>query len=446
MDKYVITGGNILKGTVTASGAKNAALKALVAACLTDEEVIIKNVPEIADVYVMLEIMKELGAKVNFSDNIVYIRMQDFTTHQISLEKAAQARTSSMFIAPLLARYKEAVVPNPGGCRLGARPIDRTIEGITHMNAEINYDSDDGYFHAKTSGLKGIDYTFTKNTHTGTETLILAAALASGMTTLHNAAEEPEIDDLISLLNAMGGNVKRTNRREITIIGVEKLHGTTYTISPDRNEVITFAIMAYVTKGDVFVRDAQKVDLQAFYEKLDQAGASYEKKDDGVRFYYKNPLKAVSVETAIYPGFMTDWQAPWAVLMTQAVGESVVHETVFENKLSYINDLKKMGASVHLFNPDVLDPEKVYNFNLEDNDPSFFHAVKITGPQKLHNAVVTMADIRAGAAVVLAALCATGESYILDVQKLDRGYEHFEERIQALGAQIKRIRGEEVLS
>lgn len=445
MDKYVITGGNILKGEVKASGAKNAALKALVAACLTDEEVVIENVPEIADVYVMLEIMKELGAKVEFFHNTVRVQMENFATHKLSLEKAAQARTSSMFIAPLLARYKEAIVPNPGGCRLGARPIDRTIEGIAHMDAEINYDSEDGYFHAKTNGLKGIDYTFTKNTHTGTETLILAAVLASGKTVLHNAAEEPEIDDLINLINAMGGDVKRSAKREITIIGAEKLHGTTYTISPDRNEVITFAIMAYVTKGDIFVKDAQKVDLEAFYEKLDEAGALYEKKDDGVRFYYRDPLKAVSVETAIYPGFMTDWQAPWAVLMTQAAGESVIHETVFENKLSYIKDLKKMGASATLFNPEVSDPEKVYNFNLEDNDPSYFHAVKITGPKQLHNAVVTMADIRAGAAVVLAALSATGESYILDVQKLDRGYEHFEARIQALGADIKRIRGEEAV-
>jgi len=445
MDKYVITGGNVLKGEVKASGAKNAALKALVAACLTDEEVVIENVPEIADVYVMLEIMKELGAKVTFSDHTVRVHMKEFSTHKLSLEKAAQARTSSMFIAPLLARNKEAVVPNPGGCRLGARPIDRTIEGIAQMNAEINYDSEDGYFHARTTGIKGIDYTFTKNTHTGTETLILAAALANGTTLLHNAAEEPEIDDLINLINAMGGNVKRTDKREITIIGAEKLHGTTYTISPDRNEVVTFAIMAYVTKGDIFVRDAQKVDLSAFFEKLDQAGALYEKKDDGVRFYYEQPLKAVSVETAIYPGFMTDWQAPWAVLMTQAVGESVIHETVFENKLSYIKDLLKMGASVSLFNPEVSDPEKVYNFNLEDNDPSYFHAVRITGPKHLHNAVVTMADIRAGAAVVLAALSATGVSYILDVQKLDRGYEHFEERIQSLGASIKRIRGEEAV-
>jgi len=444
MDKYEITGGNVLRGDVKTSGAKNAALKALVAACLTDEEVIIENVPEIADVYVMIEIMREIGAKVNFSDHTVRVEMSDFVTHQISLEKAAQARTSSMFIAPLLLRCKEAIVPNPGGCRLGARPIDRTIEGISHMNAELRYDSKDGFFHAKTTGLKGIDYTFVKNTHTGTETLILAASLADGTTVLHNAAEEPEIDDLVNLLNAMGGDVKRTGKREITIVGVDKLHGATYKISPDRNEVVTFAIMAYVTRGDIFVRDANKVDLKAFFEKLDAAGAAYELKEDGVRFHYEKPLQAVSVDTAVYPGFMTDWQAPWAVLMTQAVGDSIIHETVFENKLSYTNDLKKMGASLVLFNPDVSEPERVYNFNLEDNNSSYFHAVKITGPKKLHNAVVTMADIRAGAAVVLAALCATGESYILDVQKLDRGYEHFEERIQTLGADIRRIRGDEL--
>lgn len=445
MDKYIIKGGNKLTGSVRASGAKNAALKALVAACLTDEEVIIKNVPEIADVYVMLEIMKEIGAKVSFKDNTVIVRMQEFTTHKISLDKAAQARTSSMFIAPLLARYKEATVPNPGGCRLGARPIDRMIEGISNMNADISYHSNDGYFYAKTDGLKGIDYTFSKNTHTGTETLILAASLALGTTVLHNAAEEPEIDDLIHLINAMGGDVERTGHREITIKGAKRLHGATYTISPDRNEVVTFAIMAYVTKGDILVEDAQKVDLDEFYQRLDEAGAKYEKKTEGVRFYHDLPLKAVSVRTSIYPGFMTDWQAPWAVLMTQAIGESIIHETVFENKLGYVNDLKKMGASVKLFNPVVADPELVYNFNLEDNNSSYFHAVKINGPKELHNAVVTMADIRAGAAVVIAALSAKGESYILDVQKLDRGYEHFEQRIKKLGAAIRRVSDEEII-
>jgi UDP-N-acetylglucosamine 1-carboxyvinyltransferase len=442
MEKYIVKGGNRLEGSIRVTGAKNAALKALVAACLSDQEVTLHNMPHIADVFVMTDIMEEIGATVVWKDHSVTVQMNDFTTHKISLEKAAKARTSSMFIAPLLARYGEAIIPNPGGCRLGARPIDRTIDGITHMHASIEYLSDDGYFHAKAQSgyLTGTKYHFVKNTHTGTETMILAAVLAKGTTVLTNAAEEPEIDDLINLLNSMGADVKRSAKREITIEGKETLHGTEFTVSPDRNEVVTFGIAAYVTKGDIFVEDAQKVDLDAFYEALDRAGATYERKEKGTRFYYSAPLKATDVETAIYPGFMTDWQAPWAVLMTQATGESVVHETVFENKMGYIRDLRKMGAKTKLFNPEVSDPEAFYNFNLEDDNKSYFHAVKITGPTYLHDAILTMLDIRAGAAVVLAALAAKGTSVIFGVEKLDRGYERFEERMGTLGADIRRVK------
>lgn len=390
----------------------------------------------------MVDIMKELGAEVLVQDHTVKIQMSKFKTSSISLEKAALARTSAMFIAPLLVRTNEAVIPNPGGCRLGARPIDRTIEGIQKMNADITYHSEDGYFHAKTQGLQGIEYTFEKNTHTGTETLILAAVLAKGKTVLKNAAEEPEIDDLIGLLSAMGGDIKRTGKREITINGVEKLHGATYRISPDRNEVVTFAIASYLTKGDVFIKEAQKVDLDAFLEILGKTGAGFEKKNDGIRFYFKENLQASDVTTKVYPGFMTDWQAPWAVLMTQANGTSVIHETVFENKLGYVKDLKKMGAHMELFNPEVVNKEDVYNFNLEDDSSEFFHAVTIKGPTKLHNAVLTTLDIRAGAAVVLAALAAQGSSTIFGIEKLDRGYEKFEERMKNLGANIKRINHE----
>ncbi len=439
MDKYNVIGGRKLTGTVHVSGAKNVALKALVAACLTSEEVIIKNIPHISDFITMIDIMRDLGADVRVEDHEVKINLQEFKQSMIPLDKASHARTSAMFIAPLLARTGEAIIPNPGGCRLGARPIDRLIDGIEKMNVAVSYRSEDGFFYAKTAGLQGIEYTFTKNTHTGTETLIMAAVLAEGKTVLKNAAEEPEIDDLIKLLNQMGANVQRTNKREITISGVKKLHGTTFRISPDRNEVVTFAIAALVTKGDVFVEDAQEVDLEAFLEKLTEANAAFELKDNGIRFYYKEQLRAVNVETKIYPGFMTDWQAPWAVLMTQAEGESLIHETVFENKLGYIQDLLKMGAKAVLFNPEVENREDVYNFNIEDDNPSFFHAVKIIGPTPLHNAVVTMHDIRAGAAVVLAALCAQGETIIHNVHLVDRGYEEFEERLNNLGAQIHRV-------
>ena len=438
MEKYSVQGGQQLQGSVAVSGAKNVALKALVAACLTDEEVIIKNIPLISDFMIMVDIMRDLGGDVQIQDHEVRIKVREFAHSSIPLDKAAHARTSAMFLAPLLARTGEAVIPNPGGCRLGARPIDRLVDGVEKMSVVISYKSEDGYFHAKTDGLQAIDYSFAKNTHTGTETLILAAVLAKGTTLLKNAAEEPEIDDLITLLTLMGANVKRSSHREITIVGVEKLHGTTFTISPDRNEIVTFAIAALVTKGDVTIKDAEKVDLSAFLEKVTEAGGGYEKTKDGIHFFYKGPLKAVDVTTVIYPGFMTDWQAPWAVLMTQAEGTSVVHETVFENKLGYVKDLTKMGAKVKLFNPEVEDRETTYNFNLTDDSPDFFHAVKITGPTPLHNAIVTMLDIRAGAAVVLAALAAKGETIIHGVYLVDRGYEKFEERLSSIGAHIER--------
>jgi UDP-N-acetylglucosamine 1-carboxyvinyltransferase len=442
MEKFVIKGGNTLKGTVKVSGAKNAALKLLVAACLTDEVVTIHNMPLIADVFVMLDIMKELGADVKLEDHTVTIQVKQFAHSSIPLDKAALARSSSMFIAPLLARTGEAIIPNPGGCRLGARPIDRTIDGVEQLNAKITYLSEDGYFHAKTDGLKGAIYHFLKNTHTGTETMILTAALAEGATVLTNAAEEPEINDLIEMLNGMGANVKRTAKREITIKGVKKLYGCEFTVSPDRIEVATFAIAAVITGGDVFIQDANKAQIDAFMEKYKASGAGYEEKDDGIRFFSNGTLRAVDVTTGVFPDFLTDWQAPWAILMTQAEGISTIHETVFENKLGYVKDLKRMGAKASLFNPVVKNKELVYNFNLDDDKPEYFHAVKITGPRKLHDAVMTMLDIRAGAAIVLAALAAKGESTIFGIEKLDRGYEDFESRLKSLGGDIKRVEEE----
>ena len=440
MEKFVVTGGKKLHGTISVSGAKNVALKAIVAACLTEEEVIIENVPLISDFFIMLDIMKGLGANISIHDHTLKVKMKHISSSGISLESAAKARTSVMFIAPLLARVGQTVVPNPGGCRLGARPIDRIIDGLKAMNVSVSYSSDDGFFHAQTSGLTGATYTFDKNTHTGTETLVLAAVLAKGTTVLDNAAEEPEIDELIDLLNLMGAHVYRSGHRQITINGVEKLHKAKFSILPDRNEIITFAIAAYITGGDIMVKGAQKVNLQAFLESLDNAGASYEVHGEDIRFFATGPLQATNITTSVYPGFMTDWQAPWAVLMTQASGETVIHETVFENKLGYVHDLKKMGAQVTLFNPKVSHPEKVYNFNLADDNESYFHAVKIVGPTVLHDAVVTTLDIRAGAAIVLAALAANGTSTIFGTEKLDRGYEQFEKRLSRLGAEIKRVK------
>lgn len=439
MEKFIISGGKQLNGTVSVSGAKNVALKALVAATLTDEEIVIENIPLISDFFVMVEIIKELGGEVTITDHQARVQMKEFSKDTISLDEASHIRTSSMFLAPMLVRLKKAIIPNPGGCRLGARPIDRIVDGVAQMGAAIEYDSDDGYFHATADKLHGISYTFTKNTHTGTETMIIAAVLAEGKTILENAAAEPEIDELINLLNSMGAKIRRVSERRIEIEGVEKLHGTTFTISPDRNEVVTFAIAAYITGGEVLVKGAREKDVQAFLEKLTQAGAKFSIEAEGIRFTTNGTLKATDVTTLPHPGFMTDWQAPWTVLMTQADGVSTVHETVFENKLTYIADLKKMGADIKPFKPEIADPETFYNFNLDDDKPEYVHAVRITGPKKLHNAVVSMVDLRAGAAVVMAALAAKGITNIHNINLIDRGYEKFEERLSALGADIRRV-------
>ncbi len=440
MEKFIITGGKPLKGTIRVAGAKNAALKALVAACLTEDEVTINNFPQISDLHIMAEIIKTLHGSITIKDHTVTVKMKHIKANPIPLDKAALIRTSVMFVAPLLVRCKEAIIPNPGGDRIGSRPIDRIVKGLQSMGAEIQYFEEDGYFHAKTDGLIGTEYTLNKNSHTGTETLIMAASLAKGTTVLKNAAQEPEVDELIELMVAMGANIQRTKEREITVVGVEKLHGAEITILPDRNEIVTFAVGAYVTKGDILVQEATEVDLHAFLEALDRAHASYKIEGKDIRFFADKELVATDVTTAIHPGFMTDWQAPWAVLMTQAKGTTIIHETVFENRFSYVNELKKMGAHIAPINIPVKNPDLVYNFNLADDKPHLSRAIHVEGPTSLHNAVMTISDLRAGATLVLAALCAKGTTTIFGLEQVDRGYEQFEQRLRSLGADIQRIK------
>lgn len=440
MEELVITGGKALHGEVEISGSKNVALKAIVAGLLTEEELTIGNVPVISDLTLMEEIAQNLGVEIRRVAGTLKIKALNFKTNKVPLEEGARLRTSSMFMAPLVARLGQAVIPNPGGCRIGARPIDRHIEGLKKMGVKIKYSERDGYFHAESKKLKGVTYRFPKNTHTGTETLIMAAVLAEGQTVLENAAQEPEVDDLIVLFNAMGGKIKRVKPRTIVIQGVAKLHGTTFKIMPDRNEAATFAVAALVTNGDIFLKNAQKKVLKPFLEKVREAGGKWKEEDNGLRFFRSGELCATDIVTSPYPGFMTDWQAPWALLMTQAEGESIIHETIYEDRFQYVAELKKMGAKIELFNPKVLNPSKFYNFNWEDNRPEHFHAAQISGPTKLHDAVLNISDLRAGATLVLAALTAGGESYLTGLEHLDRGYEKFEERLESLGAKIKRVR------
>lgn len=440
MQKFIVRGGKKLRGITQVSGSKNMALKALVASCLTSDEVVIHNIPLISDVFIMKEIIEELGGVISISGHTATIKMERFKKNEISLDKAALIRTSSMFVAPLLARMHAAVIPNPGGCRIGARPIDRTIDGLKRIGVNIDYHSEDGFFHANAEkGLLGTHYVFEKNTHTGTETLILAAVMAKGETVLENAAAEPEVDELIVLLSQMGAKVARTSQRTIVIQGVSKLNGAEFTVSPDRNEIVTLAIAAVITGGDVLIKGATQEALFEFLRALDKAGGGHEETKQGIRFFYNKSLLATNVITSSYPGFMTDWQAPWAVLMTQANGVSTIHEAVYESRFGYVSQLRKMGAKIELFNPTVENPRKFYNFNLADDSENNFHAIQIYGPQTLHNAVVAISDLRAGATLVLGALAAKGETAIFGIEHLDRGYEKFEKRLKILGADIQRV-------
>lgn len=441
MEEFVITGGVPLRGEVEVSGSKNVALKAVVAALLTDEEVVIEGVPLISDFSTMVKIIRHLGVQAQLeADHRLRICAKNISRFQVPLEMGARLRTSSMVIGPLLSRFGKAIIPNPGGCRIGARPIDRHIEGLKGLGAQITYSQKDGYFRAQAKRLSGTTCKFSKNTHTGTETLILASVLASGKTTILNAASEPEVDDLILLLNSMGAKIRRVKPREIVIEGVKRLSQTTYKIMPDRNEAVTFAVAALVTGGDVLVKNTQREYLRAFLEKLDEAGGGWEPGKDGTRFFWQKPLRATEVITACYPGFMTDWQAPWTLLMTQAKGRSMIWETVYENRFQYVPELEKMGAKIEFFNPPVKNPKEFYNFNWEDNRPEYFHDARVFGPSKLHNAILNISDLRAGATLVLAALAAEGKSYVSGIEHIDRGYENFEERLKKLGAEIKRIK------
>lgn len=437
---FKIRGPKKLKGEIKVSGAKNVAMKLPLLGLLTDKPVTIKNIPLISSVFGTAEFVRRLGVKVKVNKNhTLDIHGDNIKSYRVPLELGGLYRTATMVMGPLLCRFGKAIVPNPGGCRLGKRSIDRHIAGLVKMGATIKYK--DGFFFAKADKLRGVRYKFARNTHTGTETLILASVLSKGETILDNAAEEPEIDDLISILTLMGAKVKRTKKRQIVIKGVDRLKGADYEIMPDRNEAVTFAVSALASGGDIVVDGVKKSQLNAFFEKLKKIGASWRVLgEDKVRFFSQGKkFKPTNIVTKPHPGFMTDWQAPFALLLTQAGGISSIHETIFEDRFGYVLELQKMGADISYFRPKVNNPEKIYNFNISDRNKNKYQGIKIKGKTPLHNAVLEVSDLRAGATLVIAAIIASGESTISGVDHIDRGYEHIEERLSNLGADIARV-------
>jgi UDP-N-acetylglucosamine 1-carboxyvinyltransferase len=437
MSVFEVTGGNALHGSVRIGGAKNASFKIMIAALLAEDESRLLNFSHISDVDLVAHIIKYLGGSVQQAgERALFINPTKLDSFTIDPEHGEQGRFSTMFIPPLLSRFGEARVPTPGGDKIGARPLDRHFDGLKAMGVSINVEK--GCYVAKTDGLVGTNYHFNKNTHTGTETMILAAVKAKGVTVLENAAEEPEIDDLIAFLNSMGARVRRRAYRVIEIEGVDKLHGAIHKIMPDQNEAVSYACAAIATKGDVIIENARHQDLQAFLDKLEEIGAGYELGNYGIRFYYKGELRSADVTTEIHPGFKTDWQPVWATLLTQCQGSSVIHETIHPNRFQYVPALQKMGAKIELFNPEVNHPEKTYNFDLSNDQADYRHAIRITGSTPLSAQSFEVLDLRHGATLIIAALIASGTSNISGIEHVDRGYESLDLRLKSMGANIKR--------
>lgn len=433
--RLVITGGKPLTGSVRLGGAKNASFKIMIATLLASGESRILNFSHIADVQLTKTILEELGCTIHSpGERTLYIDTNHVSKFAISKEHGERSRASSMFIGPLLARFGQAVIPLPGGDKIGTRPLDRHFDGLKAMG--VNIEIKDNILYAACEKLHGTEYKFIKKTHTGTETLLMAAVLAVGETILKNAALEPEIDDLIKFLNRMGAQIVRSGDT-IRIQGVNHMRSAIHKLMPDRNEAVTYACAAIATRGDIIVENAQPKDLEAFLSKLRDIGAGYEMGTYGLRFYYKSPLKATNIVTQPHPGFMTDWQPLWTVLMTQAAGESIVHEAVFTSRFQYVSDLVKMGAKIDLFEPKVNKPKEFYNFNLADDQGEHLHAAKIMGPTPLEAGEFHVTDIRAGATLVVAALIAKGKTTLTGIDHIHRGYENLSGRLRQLSANIE---------
>ena len=416
---YVVEGGVPLRGTLPISGAKNAVLKLMAAAVLCDEPCTIANAPRIADVEYILEVLCDLGAEAHWTgEHELRIHARQLEWDFIPLEAAKRLRASFVLLGPMLGRRGQVVIPNPGGDRIGRRPVNVHVDALRALGAEIDYKW--GYYYARApGGLRGTDVRLAEASVTGTENLLMAAVLARGTTRICNAAAEPEVDNLIDFLNAMGGCVRRDERDVHTIVveGVAPgaLHGATVDVIPDRIEAGSFAIAAAITGGDLFLKGANPQHLGAFLDALRQMGIQVAAEPGGVRVAGSPPFREHRISTAVYPGFPTDLQAPFSLALVAADGVSTIKENLYEDRFDYTLALQQMGASIHVF----------------DANTAVFH-----GPSRLHGTDVEITDLRAGATLVLAALAADGVSRIGGIEHVARGYEDMVGKLGRVGARI----------
>jgi UDP-N-acetylglucosamine 1-carboxyvinyltransferase len=421
MDKIVVHGGKRLTGEVTVSGSKNAALPVLISSLLTAESCTYRRVPNLADIHTTLKLLGALGVKIDKDawdrgKGDLRLHAETVTKLEASYDLVKTMRASFLVLGPLTARFGQARVSTPGGCAIGARPINLHLKGLEAMGATIEHSH--GYVEATASRLRGAQIYLDLPSVGATENLMMAATLADGTTFIENAAKEPEIEDLADALNEMGGRVRGAGTDIVQIDGVDSLHGISHEIIPDRIEAGSFVIASAITGGDVWIRGARARHLDAFLIKLAEAGVVLTSDDDGIRVQRNGKIKSVDVTTLPYPGFPTDLQAQMMVLMSVADGVSVITETIFENRFMHAQELDRMGAQIQL----------------EGN-----RAV-VRGARELSGAPVMATDLRASVSLILAGLVASGSTEVSRVYHLDRGYDHIEEKLSKLGAQVERVK------
>ena len=422
MEQYVVKGGVPLRGEVSIGGAKNAALGILAAAIMTDETVTIENVPNVRDTRVLLQAIEGIGAKVKYIyNNTVQINGGSISDLNVEYEYIRKIRASYYLLGALLGKYKESNVALPGGCNIGSRPIDQHLKGFKALGAKVNIDH--GVVSAKAENLVGGHIYFDVVTVGATINLMMASCMAEGETILENAAKEPHIVDVANFLNAMGANIKGAGTDVIRIKGVNRLHGCTYSIIPDQIEAGTFMMAAAPTRGDIVIKDVIPKHLESITAKLLEMGCKLVEGDDWIRVIAEGEVGSTNVKTLPYPGFPTDMQPQIAVALALAKGSSMVTESIFENRFKYVDELNRMGAKI----------------KVEGN------TAYIEGVEKFTSAQLSAPDLRAGAALVIAALAADGISQIDDIESIQRGYEDFEGKLSALGAIIAKVDSEREL-
>ncbi|MFQ5444018.1 MAG: UDP-N-acetylglucosamine 1-carboxyvinyltransferase [Nitrospinales bacterium] len=415
MDKIIVEGGRPLRGEVKIAGSKNAALPILVSSLLTTGMNVYTNVPDLRDIQSIKLLLSTLGASVETDGDAVRVNTDGLFTHEAPYDLVRKMRASILVLGPLLARLKKARVSLPGGCSIGARPINLHLKGLSRMGAAIELKH--GYVEATTDGLIGSDIYLDIPTVTGTENLMMAATLAEGVTKIRNAAGEPEVVALADALNRMGARIQGAGGATITIEGVSSLHPVSFRIIPDRIEAGTFMVAAALTRGDVKILDCEPNHLEAVIHKLRLTGLKVKIEDDGLRAQGQNSIASVDVKTLSYPGFPTDMQAQFMVLMSVANGLSMISETIFENRFIHVSELKRMGADIIVSG----------------------NTAMVKGVRNLSGAPVMATDLRASASLILAGLVAHGQTTVNRIYHLDRGYEMMEKKFARLGATIKRV-------